>query len=179
MRTLLQDLRYALRAMAKSPGFTTVAVLTLALGIGANTAIFSVLDAVVLRPLPYPRPGRLAMLWERRPDRNHIVVSYPDFQDWRARSRSFESMAAYAEWTVNLTGIGQPERIESAVVSATFFKVLGVRPEAGRCASDRSLVGRPLLLDGKPYTVVGVAPAGIQLPSLAERTDLFIPVSHG
>src|SRR6185369_2724991 len=170
MRTLLQDLRYALRAMAKSPGFTTVAVLTLALGIGANTAIFSVLDAVVLRPLPYPRPGRLAMLWERRPDRNHIVVSYPDFQDWRARSRSFESMAAYAEWTVNLTGIGQPERIESAVVSATFFKVLGVRPEAGRgfvagedtpgrdgvvvvghdffarrFASDRSLVGRPLL----------------------------------
>jgi putative ABC transport system permease protein len=131
-------------------------------------------------------------------------VSYPDFRDWRARSRAFESMAAYSDWTVNLTGAGQPERIESAVVSASFFQVLGVRPEVGRgfvvgedlpgrdgvvvvghdffarrFASDRSLVGRAILLDGKPYTVVGIAPPGVQLPSLAERTDLFIPVSRG
>ena len=204
MSDFFSDLRYAFRGLRKSPGFTFVAVATLALGIGANTAIFSVVNAVMLRPLPYFAPDRLVLLWERRSDRDHAVVSYPDFRDWRDRNRSFEAMAAYAEWTLNLTGSGQPERVESAVVSANFFKVLGISPEIGRgflaaeetagkddavvvgydffvrrFGADRSLVGRRIMLDGRPFTVVGIAPSGIRLPSLAAQTDLFVPISHG
>ena len=204
MSDLLQDIRYALRSMRKNPGFTVIAVLTLALGIGANTAIFSVVDAVVLRPLPYRAPDRLVMVWERRPERDHIVASYPDFRDWRARSRSFDGMAAFSAWTHNLTGAGSPERVESAVVSASFFDVLGLAPSLGRAfrpeeetkgrddvvvlghafflkrfGGDRSVVGRKILLDGKPFVVIGVAPFGIRLPSLSSNTDLFVPVSNG
>src|SRR5512135_2363370 len=132
MDTLWQDIRYALRRLRKSPGFTLVAVATLALGIGANTAIFSVVDAVLLRPLPFREPSRLVMVWERRPQRDHVVASYPDFRDWRDRSRSFDGMAAFSAWTHNLTGAGSPERVESAVVSTNFFDVLGITPSIGQ-----------------------------------------------
>jgi putative ABC transport system permease protein len=190
--------------MAKNPGFSAVAVVTLALGIGANTAIFSVVDAVLLRALPYRAPDRLVMLWERRPTRNHIVASYPDYRDWRDRSRSFEAMAAYSDWTYNLTGAGTPEHVESAIVSADFFRVLGLAPEigraflpeedekgrggvavlghaifAGRFGGDRRVVGRTITLDGKPFTIVGVVPAGIRLPNLSATTGIFVPISNG
>ncbi|HKB71507.1 MAG TPA: ABC transporter permease [Thermoanaerobaculia bacterium] len=198
------DVRYALRSLRKSPGFAAVAIATLALGIGANTAIFSAVDAVVLRPLPYREPDRLAMLWERRPDRDHVFASYPDFRDWRERTRSFAGMAAYSDWTFNLTGAGAPEHVESAVVSASFFRVLGLAPEAGRdflpeedvkgrgdvavlahdffvrrFGGDRAAVGRTITLDGKSFTIVGVAPAGIRLPSLSATTAIFVPMANG
>jgi len=201
---LVSDLRYALRSLRKSPGFAALAIATLALGIGANTAIFSVVDAVVLRSLPYRDPQRLVMLWERRPKSDHVVASYPDFRDWRDRSRSFDAAAAYSAWTFNLTGDGPPERIDSAVVSASFFDVLGVAPRPGRgflpeeetrgrddvvvlgygffvrrFLGDPNVVGKKILLDGKPYTVIGVAPDGIRLPTLSATTGLFVPITHG
>jgi putative ABC transport system permease protein len=201
MNGIFQDVRYALRSLRKTPGFTVVAVLTLALGIGANTAIFSVVDAVLLRPLPFRAPNRLVMVWERRPQRDHVVASYPDFRDWRDRSRSFDGMAAFSAWTHNLTGAGSPERVESAVVSTNFFDVLGVTPSIGRAfrpeeetkghddvvvlghafflrrfGGDRSVVGKKILLDGTPFLVIGVVPTGIRLPSLSSNTDLFVPV---
>ncbi|HET7453780.1 MAG TPA: ABC transporter permease, partial [Thermoanaerobaculia bacterium] len=198
--------RYAFRSLRKSPGFAAVAIATLALGIGANTAIFSVVDAVVLRPLPYRDPQRLVMLWERRPKSDHVVASYPDFLDWRDRSRSFDGAAAYSGWTFNLTGNGPPERVDSAVVSAGFFDVLGVTPHLGRgfrpeeetkgrddvvvlghrlfvrrFLADPHILGKKILLNGKPFTVIGVAPDGIRLPNLAAATagGLFVPITHG
>ena len=206
MNAIFTDLRYALRMLRRSPLFTTIAVATLALGIGANTAIFSVVDAVVLRPLPYRDPHRLVMLWERRPKSDHVVASYPDFRDWRDRSRSFDGAAAYSGWTFNLTGDGPPERVDSAVVSASFFDVLGVTPHLGRgfrpeeetkgrddvvvlghrffvrrFLADPHILGKKIRLDGTPYTVIGVAPDGIRLPNIAAAAagNLFVPISHG
>src|SRR5437660_3553198 len=113
METLVPDLRYSLRNLAKSPAFTAVALITLALGIGANTAIFSVVNSVLLRALPYSDPGRLMQLWEASAskERNEIPASYPNFADWRDQNHVFEQVAAYSDWTFNLTGSGEPERI--------------------------------------------------------------------
>ena len=129
-----QDLRYAARTLRKSPGFTIVAALTLALGIGANTAIFSVVDAVILRPLPYPEPARLVELWGnvKRAKVERRGASFPDYVDWRAQSRSFEAMAAFDSGTMTLTGVDEPERIHAEFVSQPYFDLLGMRPALGR-----------------------------------------------
>ena len=190
MDTLLADLRYALRTLRRSPGFTAVAVLTLALGIGANTAIFSVVNAVLLRPLPFHDPDRLVLLWERSPQLEFMTVAYPDFVDWREQSRAFEDIAVFNRYrTLNLTGVAEPERLATAVVTASLFPVLGAQAAVGRTflpnedhpgaprtivlsyglwqrrfGSDPSLVGRALTLDGQSYTVVGVMPRGFQYP---------------
>ncbi len=190
MDTLLADLRYALRTLRRSPGFTAVAVLTLALGIGANTAIFSVVNAVLLRPLPFHDPDRLVLLWERSPQLEFMAVAYPDFVDWREQSRAFEDVAVFNRFrTLNLTGVAEPERLATAVVTASLFPVLGAQAVVGRTflpdedhpgaprtvvlsyglwqrrfGSDPSLVGRALTLDGQSYTVVGVMPRGFQYP---------------
>src|SRR6266850_6649033 len=130
METLLRDLRYGVRSLLKRPGFTAIAVITLMLGIGANTAIFSVVNAVLLRPLPFSDPGRLTQLWEAKVSkgRNEIPASYPNFADWKDRNHVFEQVAAFSDWNFNLTGIGEPERIRSAIVSPEFFSVLGIKP---------------------------------------------------
>src|ERR1700730_473552 len=130
METFSQDLRYALRMLRKNPGFTAVAVLALTLGIGANTAIFSVVNSVLLRPLPYSDPGRLVHLWETsaRKARNEIPASYPNFADWRNQNHTFEQVAAYSEWTFNLTGRGEPQRIRSVIATPNFFTTLGINP---------------------------------------------------
>ena len=133
MTSALQDIRYALRTLTKSPGFAVIAILTLALGIGANTAIFSVVDTVLLKPLHYKSPDRLAMVWESLPRANvaHNVVSPPNFLDWQQENHCFSDMAVFLDQPSNLTGAGQPEQIAIQYVSANFFSVLGVNPMMG------------------------------------------------
>jgi predicted permease len=193
MGSLIQDLKYGLRTLARNPGFTTVAVLTLALGIGVNTAIFSVVNGVLLRPLPYPNPDRLVQIYERSAQINQLSVSYPDFLDWQRMNRSFAGMAAYRGESFNFTGAGEPQQIAGAVVTANFFSVLGVTPLQGRTftpdedrqgaspvamlregfwkrrfGGDTSVLGKSLLLDGKAFTVVGIVPRECQLLGPAE-----------
>src|SRR5437773_2566274 len=180
-----RDFRYALRVLQRSPGFTAVAILTLALGIGANTAVFSVINSVLLGPLPYHVPGGLVMVWESNSQHPnpHNTVSPPNFFDWQSRSTVFSSMAYIADVRNNLTGNGEPEEVVVQAVSANFFSLLGVNPILGpgfttengkaghdnvvildyglwkeRFAGDPAIVGKSILLNGKPQTVVGVAP---------------------
>ncbi|MGH9445934.1 MAG: ABC transporter permease, partial [Terriglobia bacterium] len=137
MLTILQDLRYGLRMLARSPGFTAIAIITLALGIGANTAIFSVVEGVLLSPLPYAQPGRLVNIYESNPHFNQMSVSYLNFKDWQRDARSFESMAAYQYADYNLTSPGQPEHTAGKNVSAGFFSLLGVKLRLGRDISSQ------------------------------------------
>ena len=182
--TFLNDVRYALRSLVHNPGFTSIAVLTLALGIGANTAIFSVVNGVLLQPLPYQDPARLVQLSERSPDFNTMSVAYPNFKDWHDQSHCFSSMAAIRWEDYDLTGGGQPEHLKGRMVSAEFFRVLGIHPVLGRdfdrnedrpgttpvaiisgglwnrrYGSDPNVIGRNLKLSGQEYMVVGVIPA--------------------
>src|SRR5260370_13942852 len=145
--TFFQDLRYALRMLGKSPGFTVVAVLTLALGIGANTAIFSVINGVLLKPLPYPQPQQLVTVWGRFTgiglpnDRNWFSV--PEFRDLQELSRAFSEEAAMTDASFNITAGGIPERVEGAAVSPALFSILGIRPVAGRAfLSDEAQPGQ-------------------------------------
>jgi len=198
---LVQDLRYGLRQLRRNPGFTTVAVLTLALGIGANTAIFSVLNAVVLRPLPFPDPGRLVSVLSSVQHTHGSAASYPDFLDWQTQNDVFEGMAAYRQADFTLTGRGTPLHLRALVASAEIFKVLQVRPVLGRAFlpeenspgavngtnavllshslwqrrfnSDPDAPGRVISLNGRQYTVVGVMPAGFQFPIQSDPVDLW------
>src|SRR5882672_6347908 len=134
MQTLWQDLRYGMRMLTKSPGFTAIAVLTLALGIGANSSIFSLINAVLLRPLPFKDPGRLVAVWERRASSNaaNLPISAHEFAAWRDQSRSFEGLAIIQGAGFNLTGAGEPASISASLVSADCFSVLGVSALLGR-----------------------------------------------
>src|ERR1700746_2365378 len=132
MNGVLQDVRYALRQLRKSPGFTAVAVLTLALGIGANTAIFSVVNGVLLNPLPFPNANRIVSLFQDKPDFPEGSISYPNFLDWQRDNHSFEAIAAYRWAYGSITGSGQAEEVPAQHVSATFFPILGVKPALGR-----------------------------------------------
>ncbi len=185
-----RDLRHALRLMRRRPGFSAVVVITLALGIGANTAIFSLIDAVLLRPLPYKDPGRLAMLWMDDPvhDDHEGRVSLPDFKDWKKQSRTFEDMTLYVGQTFLLGSDGPPERMRSARVAANFFPLLGVQPELGRAFSEEEqergervvvlsyglwqrrfagsarAIGSVLFMDGGASRIIGVMPPKFQFP---------------
>jgi putative ABC transport system permease protein len=202
METLIQDLRYGLRQLRRSPGFTAVAVATLALGIGANTAIFSVVSAVLLRPLPFPAPERLVRVMSMR---LHGGVSdnasYPDFADWRARNHVFAHLAAFNTDSFTLTGQGEAAHVQGAIVSADLFSLLGVKPILGRTflpdedklsattegfpiiishrlwrerfGRDSGIVGRSISLDNRSFIVVGVMPAGFQFPLNAEPMDFW------
>src|SRR5438034_3133332 len=119
MDTLWQDIRYGVRMLLKTPSFTVVAIVALALGVGANTAIFSVVNSVLLRPLHFTNPDQLVQLWEARLNkgRNEIPASYPNFADWRDQNQVFEKVVAYSDWTFNLSGVSDPERLQSAIVS--------------------------------------------------------------
>ena len=199
MRAFVQDVRYAVRLLVRQPGVTFIAVLTLALGIGANTAIFSAVNAILLRPLPYPDPDRVMTVWEKRPAEGVLdnVVSPADFVDWARMNTTFESMAAMTASAVDLTGDGEPVRLDAGVVTPAFFSALGVppvlgrafRPEEGfvgknrvvvlthrlwtsRFGSDRAVIGRSLTLNGSPFEVVGVLPPSFEFPD--ESLDLWI-----
>jgi len=185
IETFVRDVRYGLRMLSTNPGFSVVAILTLALGIGANTAIFSVINSVLLRPLPYSDPAALVMVWENNSQHPnpHNTVSPPDFLDWASRNSVFSGLAATFDQTANLTGNGAPQEVVLQNVSVNFFSVLGVNPILGtgftaehgepghddvivlsfglwkeRYAGDRSVVGKTIRLNGRPLTVVGVAP---------------------
>jgi putative ABC transport system permease protein len=202
MQTLWQDLCYGLRMLRRNPGFTIVAVISLALDIGATTAIFSVLHGVVLRPLPYRDPARLAMLWSDDPKHNvrEEGVSYPNFLDWRAQSRSFEDLAVCSRrLSFTLFGTDESERIAGALVSANLFGLLGVAPALGRDFSTEEFVrgepvllisyrlwrrrfgaspdaiGRTVILDGGVFRIVGVMPADFGFPD--PETDVWEPVT--
>ena len=195
---MLADLRTALRQFHRAPGFALVVVLVLALGIGVNTAIFGVVDAVLLRGLPYRSPDRLVMAFTTYPDFGHSSTSLPDFLDWREGFRPVGELAAFGGASYNVTGDGAPERARGAAVTANYLRVLGAAPAAGRgftadeergavprvvllghgywqrrFGGDPSVVGRPITLNGIPRTVVGVAPAELVLPSDA---DLLVPL---
>ena len=185
---MLSDLRFALRLLTLNPGFAFAAITTLALGIGANTAMFTVVYEVLLRPLPYERPDRLVKLWQAW--EGHLNVIAPaNYADWRERSRSFEGTAAFVAGAANLAGTGEAERVPVAHVSASFFEVLRLKPVLGRTfsaadelpaahiaviresfwraklAADPGVLGRTLMLDGVPYEIVGVLPDAIEQPS--------------
>ncbi len=184
MGDLLHDVRYGVRTLLKSPGFTLVAVIALALGIGANTAMFGIVNAVLLRPVPYPQPDRLLKLYSSGRGFHQAAVSYPNFLDWQRSSRSFQEMAAYRTDNFNLTGQANPERLRGAMASARIFAVLGMRPIVGRTftddedrrgaapvavvtsnlwktrfGGDRAVLGSRITLNGLAYTVIGVVPA--------------------
>jgi putative ABC transport system permease protein len=195
---LVQDLRYGLRALRRSAGFTTVAALTLALGIGANTAIFTVLNGVIFRPLPFADPGRVVMLWETMKDFPQVLVSYPNYLDWRGRLRSFEDVALYNGFgSFTLTGMGNAERVRGGLATGNLFSTLGVQPALGRLfaarddqvaadrvavitdafwrqkfAADPAVIGKTLMLDGVSYTIAGVLPPRIRLAGC----EVWIPI---
>jgi putative ABC transport system permease protein len=195
------DIQYALRNIAKKPLFYSIVILTLALGIGANAAIFTVVNAVLLRPLPYPQPDRLMMVWTYNPRQgfNKDVGTYPNFEDWRRASRSFERMSGYFGANLTLTGQGDPEQIRGARVTHEFFETMGTTPVHGRgftpangqaggervvilahglwtrrFGADPSIVGQRVVLSGLSYEVVGVMPAAFDHPADAE---LWVPLA--
>src|SRR5579859_488978 len=203
MRVFLQDLRFALRQMGKRPGFASVVVLTMALGIGANAAIFSVLDAVLLRPLPYKDPDKLVKVWSRFTgigmpnDQNW--VSAPEFRDYQQLNRSFSDIAAIDAESINLGVKGSPQRVLGAAVSTGMFSMLGAQPMMGRTflaeegqpgrnhevilsyglwrrvfASNPNVIGTAIGIDGVPMVVVGVMPAGFSYPN---ETEIWGPLA--
>src|ERR1700687_126240 len=132
MQTLLRDLHYSIRMLAKKPAFTVVATLTLAIGIGANTAIFSLVNAVLIRQLPFENSQKLVWVWSTRVDRDKAFFSIPDFIDYRDRSKTLEQIAAFANWGASLTGADEPERMQGVRISTNAFQMLGVSPALGR-----------------------------------------------
>ena len=202
MQTLLQDLKYGARMLVKSPGFTAIAILTLALGIGANTAIFSLIDSVLLRPLPYENPGQLVAFSGTNAESGltGILVSYTRFQQVQEQSRAIKSLGAYIPFTMSLTGRGEPEVVNASRITGNFFHVLAVSPALGRdflaaedqpggadvtiisdsfwhnhFGGDPSLIGRTLSLDGRSTTVIGILPPSFRFPFQQPEPDVWIP----
>ncbi|HEV2615465.1 MAG TPA: ABC transporter permease [Candidatus Acidoferrales bacterium] len=204
MNTLLQDIRYAVRMLAKSPGFTTVAILTLALGIGANTALFTVVNAILLRPLPFRDPGKLCLVTESLPSFPSLGPSYQNYLDFRDQAKSLTGLAALHIDFMNLTGQGDPERLKAEMATATLFPLLGVNALAGHTFTteeDRyggppvvllsysfwqrnfggasNIVGRSITLDDQRYTVTGILPPDFQIIVPADVIVPFAPWAHG
>jgi len=206
--SLGQDIRYGIRVLAKSPGFSLIAVFTLALGIGANTAIFSVVNGVLLNPLPYPEPKQLVSLFEEIPNFKNGSISYPNFIDWRRMNTTFTAMAAYRSTGFNLSGNGEPERLHGEMISAGFFEILGVNPLKGRTftadedrlganpavmiteglwrrkfGSRPDIIGQRLILNDEGRTVIGVVPSSFHLSIQnfqrgGSMIDVYVPVGE-
>src|ERR1700722_113545 len=205
MQTIWQDVRYALRMLGKNPGFAIVAVLTLALGIGANTALFSIVNGVLLSPLPYEQPDRLVALYSKTAEFKYSSISYPNFLDWQRYNTTFTALGAFRSDTFNLTGMGDAERLHGNMVSATFFPILGVRPIAGRAFSEdedrlggapnaligeglakrkfgsaEAAVGRSFTLNGTLYGIVGVVPASFHYENdnYDSKAEVYVPLGQ-
>ena len=205
LESLLQDIRFGLRMLRKNPGFTAVAVVTLALGIGANTAIFSVVDAVLLNPVPFPQPDQLVNFYENTRLAPKSVISYPNFLDWEREAHDFSGMASWVGDEFTLTGTSEPERLLGQRVCANFFSVLGVRPILGRTfrpeedqlggppvvmigeglwkrrfGSDPGIIGKSIVLNDKAYTVIGVIPADFRFVRFGDGSpdDVFTPLGQ-
>ena len=205
MTALTQDVRYALRTLARNPGFAAIAVLTLGLGIGSNAAIFSVVHAILLKPLPYEDPERLVAIWERNASigKERDPVAPMNFQDWAAASAAWADLAAYRYASLALTDIDDPEQVPALSVSRNLFPVLGIEPQVGRSftpddereqapvvvlshrlwqrrfGGDPGLVGRPIELDNRAYTVVGVMPPSFRFPPDETDVDAYVPLVFG
>ena len=202
LETLAQDLRFALRGMRKNPGFTSVALVTLALGIGANTALFSVVNGVLLNPLPYPNPEQLVILFGKTKQFEHASVSYPNYLDWEKQSHSFSSMAAFRGENFNVTGQDEPERLQGYMISSAFFSTLGVSPVLGRTISAQedmaggapvaligqglwkrkfgsspNVLGRTMVLNGTGYAIIGIVPASFRLYS-GDTPEVYVPIGQ-
>ena len=200
MRSLISHLRYTIRLLLKSPGFSITTVLIMGLAIGANTAIFSLVDAVLLESLPYPEPEKLFTILETSPAYPKMSVAYPDYLDWRVNQHSFEDLAVFRRDNFNLTGNGDPAWVHGAFVTASYFRVLGVQPALGRVlsenedhpggagvvllsdrfwrnrfAADPRVVGQNLVLNDVSYEIIGVVPPQIVTP---EDMDVYLPFSH-
>ncbi|MGO9271409.1 MAG: ABC transporter permease [Terriglobia bacterium] len=198
MSTLIQDLKYGFRMLVKNPAFTAVAVIALALGIGGNTAIFSVVNAVLLRPLPFHDPNRLMLLSEANPRQPHVSVAYPNYFDWKQQNHVFERMASFQPRDFNLAGVNEPENIGGSAVSSNFLRTLGVKPLLGRdfrpdedkkgaepvvilgfslwqrrFGGEPNVVGRTVTLDAKSFTIVGVMPPQL---TMYEDSQLYTPI---
>jgi predicted permease len=200
----LQDLRYGARTLRKNPGFTAIAILTLALGIGANTSLFSVVNGVLLNPLPYPHPEQLVTMHESKPNFKNGSISYPNFRDWQKQNHTFSGMAITRSYTYTLTGKGEAEQLRARFISSDFFSVLGVKPVIGRTfapgedeiggpplaiigaglwkrkfGASPEVLGKSLTLDGKDYTIVGVTPAAFDLFLRSTRiTEVYVPIGQ-
>ena len=202
LEELAQDVRFGARLLIKNPGFTVVAVLTLGLGIGGNTAIFSVVNGVLLNPLPFPHAEQLVSVHESKPNFDKGAISYPNFLDWRKSNHSFSAMAVGRRWSYSMTGRGDAEQVSANFISSGYFAVLGMRPMMGReFTEDEDQPGRPpvamigeglwrrkfgsapgvlgqtITLDGKSYSIVGVVPASLHLniPGFREQ-DVYAPI---
>jgi predicted permease len=201
MAALFQDIRFAFRVVAKAPAFTAIVVCTLALGIGANTALFSVVNGVLLNPLPYPQSSRLVALYEQNAGMPEAPISYLNFLDWQRQSKTFASMALYRHEDFNLTGTGRPMRVNGLMISAAFFSTLRVPPALGRdftstddrlgaapvvllsdgfwhrrFGADPSTLGKSIQLNGADYTIIGILPAGFSFYGVDR--DIFVPVGQ-
>ena len=196
LEQLWQDVRFGVRMLAKNPGFTAVAVLTLALGIGATTAIFSVVDAVLLQGSPYKNPAQLVGLSAKSPQGEAVPVSAGDFNEWHRESQAFEGLAAYNMWEFRvLSGMGDPDEVWTSPISAGVFHLLGINAIIGRTfaendtqvvvlnheywrshfAANPKIIGKPLTLDGKPYTIIGIAPPEFEFPD--PNTQVWVPLT--
>jgi len=205
MLTFWQDIRYGFRMLLKNPGFSVIAIATLALGIGANTALFSVINGVLLNPLPYPKADQLVAVYAKTAEFPRASISYPNFLDWQRENKSFALLAAYRGDSLNLTGQGEAERLRTAMVSWTFFPVLGVNPAMGRNFTEQEdklgagpvvlisdslwhrkfqaspgALGKAISLNAKLYTIVGVVPAGFHFEgnNYNPKTDIFVPIGQ-
>jgi len=201
MHTLMQDVRYAVRMLAKTPGFSAIAILTLALGIGANTALFSVVNGVLLNPLAYPHSSQLVAIYEGTPSFDRAPIAYPNFLDWQRDAQTFSSMAMYRNEDYNFTGTEQGERLSGLMISAGFFSTLGVKPVLGRdlratddqvgagpvvilgggfwkrrFGASPDIVGKSVVLNGASYTVVGVIPASFTF--YGNDRDVYTPIGQ-
>jgi predicted permease len=202
--TLAQDLRFALRQLRKSPGFTAVVIVTLALGIGVNTALFSIVNTVLLHPIALPHPGELVCVDASKPNFEHGSVSYPNFRDWQRDNRSFTALAIFRHNGFLLTGAGQTERIHGDLISSDLFSILGVKPVIGRLfapgedeighaslvligqgfwtrklGSDPNVIGRAIDLDGRAFTIIGVIPSSFDLNVGSFRAqDVYVPIGQ-
>jgi len=201
VETLLQDLRYGLRMLAKSPGFTVITILTLALGIGANTSLFSVVNGVLLNPLAYPHPGELAALYGKTTGYDQAPINYLNFLDWQRATQTFSYLAIYRNQDYNFVGTGEAERLTGYMISADFFSTLGVKPVIGRSfrpdddypgaapvvilggglwkrkfGSSLEIIGKPIILNGMSYTIVGVIPAGFTF--YGHDRDVYTPIGQ-
>jgi predicted permease len=200
MTSFWQDMRFGLRVLAKNPGFTAIAILTLALGIGANTALFSVVNGVLLNPLPFPKPDELVAAYAKSPTFAENSIAYPNFLDWQKDNHSFASLGAYRTDDYNMVGVGEPQRVHIHMISAEFFPALGLQPLLGRSfrpEEDKAgagpvailgdglwkrkfglsqyVLGKSIILNGKSYTIVGVAPGVITGLS---PSDLYVPIGQ-
>jgi len=202
---LRQDVRYGMRMLRKSPGFAVIAILILAIGIGANTALFSVVNGVLLNPLPYAEPDRLVALFAKSAQFDKFSISYPNFLDWSRQNHSFSSLAAFRGETFTMTGMGEPERVDANMVSATFFPLLGMNPMIGRNFEEKEdqlgagrvaligeglwkhkfgstldIAGKSITLDGNLYTITGVIPAAFhfQNDNYHSKAEVYVPLGQ-